>query len=110
MLSNLLSCWLPWLGLWVAIFKAPTIPHLFELFTKIPTTTDDVEMWLLQQGRYRWLQLYTCVWCQAFWVSAAAGVTLALVRKDLVWAVVYALSYYPLTAYCAWKLDRISEH
>lgn len=106
----ILTCWLPWFGLWIALLRSPLIPHLVEKFwSKEPTTTEDVEMLLLQYGRYNALQLYTCIWCQAFWTSVAAALTLAAADGSLLWAPVYALSYYPLTAFASWKLVKIAS-
>lgn len=109
-LKEILSCWLPWFGLWIVLFRSPFIPHAVEkLWTKEPTTTEEVELLLLQHGRYNLLQLYTCVWCQAFWTSVAAALTLSLAYGSLLMAPIYALSYYPLTALASWKLIKAAS-
>lgn len=108
----ILSCWLPWFGLWIALFKAPSIPHLVEvLLTKEPMTTDDVEQLLLVNRHYKLLQLYTCAWCQSFWTSVAAGATyLVATGSSLVWLPVFTLSYYSLNTFCVWKMEQLSKH
>ncbi len=100
-LLTLLS-YFSWLGLWIAISRSPLVPDLLECWvTKEPMTRNDVDDWLLNQGKFKLLKLWTCVYCQAFWTSCLHGLTCGAVLATL-WAPAWIfiaplliLSFYP---------------
>lgn len=110
MLKTAISCWLPWVGLWIALFCSPLLQHLFERFvSRLPSTKEDVELWLVQEERWALLQLLECVWCQAFWVSFAAGITYAVVTNQPLWFPVFILSYYPISTLLLWHIKKAHQ-
>lgn len=103
--QELIFCFLPSVGLWIAVFCAPSIPHAMELLiTKRPMTSSDVEDFLLEGSHFKLLQLYSCTWCQGFWTSVLAGTAYGLLFGSFLLFPVYILFYYPVTMTLIWTL------
>jgi hypothetical protein len=105
----ILTCWLPFLGLWIALLKSPLIPHLLESFvTYTPMTEVDVLNYLSDKNRWTLMSLYSCIWCQAFWISVGAAATYGVATSQFIWIPIFALSYYPLSAWAVLKFSLAS--
>lgn len=103
---------LPAVGLWIIVFRSPLVNHLLEvLSTKTPMTSDDVDMWLANRGRFKLLTLRNCIWCQAFWTTVVAVLSYcvaSLLRGESVSVFalpVQVLTVYPFTCFILWKLS-----
>lgn len=108
---NAVRCLLPCLGAWVILFRSPLLPHLVEwLVTKEPMTSSDLEDLLLRRGSFFLYGLYTCLWCQAFWTSAAAAIAYGVFFGDAWKIPLYALTVYPITSFAVWKLKHLEQH
>lgn len=103
---------LPSVGLWIAVRCSPLIPHLMELLvTRRPMTEEDVENHLMAAGRWKLLNLYLCVWCQAMWTAVLSslmycylvdGSPLGYLNAPLT-----ALMFYPITTVALWKIRQL---
>lgn len=99
---------LPWVGLWVIIFCSPLLCHLLELWvTEEPMTSSDVEDWLITHQYFRLLNLYVCVWCQAFWTTVGGALTYTLAFSTALWFPIYVLTFYPIVTFVLWKIKQL---
>lgn len=76
LILTVLLSYFTWLGVWIAVSRSPLVADLLELWvTGAPMTREDVDTWLINQGKFKLLKLWTCVYCQAFWTSCLHGTT-----------------------------------